>query len=88
VVAVENMPVKRLLGREMDIYTLNHVECSGDAAPPDLGHYPLGDEGTGPARSIRAAEGARGPRAPLDFKEQEHLLPGDGHLPLANCWSG
>jgi len=82
VVAVENMPVKRLLGRELDIYALNRVEFLATLPHLTLDTTHLGTRGLDPLIVYERLKGRVAHVHLSDFKEQEHLLPGNGHLPL------
>ena len=82
VVAVENMPVKRLLGLELDIYALNRVEFLATLPHLTLDTTHLGTRGLDPLAVYERLKERVAHVHLSDFKEQEHLLPGDGHLPL------
>jgi sugar phosphate isomerase/epimerase len=82
IMAVENMPVKRLLGRELDIYTLNQVEFLATLPHLTLDTTHLGTRGLDPLAVYEQLKERVAHVHLSDFKEQEHLLPGDGHLPL------
>ena len=82
VIAVENMPVKRLLGRELDIYTLNRTEFLATLPHLTLDTTHLGTRGLDPLAVYEQLKERVAHVHLSDFKETEHLLPGDGHLPL------
>ncbi len=82
VVAVENMPVKRLLGRELDIYALNRTEFLATLPHLTLDTTHLGTRGLDPLAVYEELKERVAHVHLSDFKETEHLLPGDGHLPL------
>jgi sugar phosphate isomerase/epimerase len=82
VVAVENMPVKRLLGWELDICALNRVEFLAMLPHLTLDTTHLGTRGLDPLAVYERLKEHVAHVHLSDFKETEHLLPGDGHLPL------
>ena len=82
IVAVENMPIKRLLGWELDIYALNRVEFLATLPHLTLDTTHLGTRGLDPLAVYERLKGHVAHVHLSDFEEQEHLLPGDGHLPL------
>ena len=82
VVAVENMPVKRLLGRQLDIYALNCVDFLATLPHLTLDTTHLGTRGLDPLTVYERLKEHVAHVHLSDFREQEHLLPGDGHLPL------
>jgi len=82
VVAVENMPVKRLLGREVDIYALNRIEFLATLPHLTLDTTHLGTRGMDPLAVYERLKERVAHVHLSDFKETEHLLPGDGYLPL------
>jgi sugar phosphate isomerase/epimerase len=82
VVAVENMPIKRLLGRELDIYALNNVDFLASLPHLTLDTTHLGTRGLDPLAVYERLKERVVHVHLSDFQRQEHLLPGDGHLPL------
>lgn len=82
VVAVENMPVKRLWGLELDIYALNRIEFLATLPHLTLDTTHLGTRGLDPLAVYERLKERVAHVHLSDFKETEHLLPGDGCLPL------
>ncbi|MBN1138005.1 MAG: sugar phosphate isomerase/epimerase [Anaerolineae bacterium] len=82
VVAVENMPVKRLLGLELDIHALNRIDFLATLPHLTLDTTHLGTRGLDPVAVYERLKERVAHVHLSDFKETEHLLPGDGHLPL------
>ena len=82
VVAVENMPVKRLWGLELDIYALNRIDFLATLPHLTLDTTHLGTRGLDPLAVYERLKERVVHVHLSDFKDQEHLLPGDGHLPL------
>ena len=82
VVAVENMPVKHLLGLELDIYALNRIDFLATLPHLTLDTTHLGTRGLDPLAVYERLKERVAHVHLSDFKETEHLLPGDGHLPL------
>ncbi len=82
-VGVENMPCKRLLGRRLDIYTLNKVANLASLPHLTLDTTHLGTWGVGLLSTYEQLK-ARIVHVHLsDFDGTEHRLPEEGHLPLA-----
>jgi sugar phosphate isomerase/epimerase len=82
-VGVENMPAKHLLGRRVGIHWLNNLETLSRMPHLTLDTTHIGTWGTD-LLAVYEQVKARIVHVHLsDFNGQEHRLPGDGHLPLA-----
>ncbi len=82
VVAVENMPIRRLLGLNLDIHALNRIEFLATLPHVTLDTTHLGTRGLDPLAVYEQLKDRVVHIHLSDFKKQEHLLPGEGHLPL------
>jgi sugar phosphate isomerase/epimerase len=86
-VAVENMPAKRFLGRNVDIHWLNNLEDL-----PQMPHLTLDTThiGTWGMDLLPIYERLKAHIVHVhlsNFNGKEHQLPDDGHLPLADLLS-
>jgi sugar phosphate isomerase/epimerase len=82
IVAVENMPAKRILGREVDIHALNRLDQLATLPHLTLDTTHLGTWGLDPVAIYEQLK-ARVVHVHLsNFNGEEHRLPEDGHLAL------
>jgi sugar phosphate isomerase/epimerase len=82
-IGVENMPVKHVLGRVVDIHWLNNLETLAQMPHLTLDTTHAGTWGAD-LLAVYERLKARLVHVHLsDFDGREHRLPGDGHLPLA-----
>lgn len=82
-VGVENMPAKRILGRRVEIHSLNTLDALDNLPHLTLDTTHLATWGLDPVE-VYGRLGARVVHIHLsNFDGEEHKLPHDGHLPLA-----
>jgi sugar phosphate isomerase/epimerase len=81
-VGVENMPVKRLLGRPLEVYLLNRPEELAGLPHLTLDTTHLGTKGLDPLAIYQRLRGLVVHVHLSNFNGQEHRLPHDGHLAL------
>lgn len=82
-VAVENMPARRILGRRLEIHSLNTLDALAGLPHLTLDTTHLATWGMDPVDAYERLK-ARVVHVHLsDFDGKEHLLPEQGHLPLA-----
>lgn len=82
VVALENMPVKRLLGRPVDIYSLNRLEVWAGLPHLTMDTTHLGTWGYDPLTVYERMKDRLAHVHLSNFDGREHRLPPDGRLAL------
>ncbi len=80
--AIENMPIRRLLGRGWDIYALSRLDFLATLPHLTLDTTHLGTRGLDPLAVYERLKERIVHIHLSDFKQEEHLLPGEGDLPL------
>ena len=82
-IGVENMPAKRILGKRVDIHSLNALDVLSSMPHLTLDTTHLGTWALDPVEVYERLK-ARIVHVHLsNFDGEEHRLPKDGHLPLA-----
>ena len=83
-IGVENMPAKRILGRRVDIYSLNTLDALASLQHLTLDITHLGTWQLDPVEVYERLK-ARIVHVHLsNFDGEEHRLPQEGHLPVAD----
>ena len=83
-IGVENMPAKRILGKRVEIHSLNTLDVLSSLHGVTLDTTHLGTWDLDPVEAYERLK-ARVVHVHLsNFDGEEHRLPQDGHLPLAD----
>lgn len=83
-IGVENMPARRMLGRQVSVFALNKLEILATMPHLTLDTTHLGTWGLDPAQVYERMKSQVVHVHLSDFSGEEHQLPGDGHLPLGD----